>query len=108
MKEIDVDIEFSEPEDDKLLSKDRVYKSRTLFGRLKRPTMIVLLKKARLARTDKQAYYILFSVAIICLVVMFYTLYNAIFGSPTPKEVKIDVPPIVQDAIDKAKTTSNP
>lgn len=82
------------------------YTSRSIIGARVRPTMIDLVKKIRLAKTDAQAYYALIILAVICFAITAYITFTFVINPQNKtRKVMIDqktlqgLPPDVQTRI---------
>ncbi|MDQ3077198.1 MAG: hypothetical protein M3Q63_04065 [bacterium] len=94
MSEIEFDIE-----EDTIDMRSKAYLSRTIFGRKRKPAIIAVLKKAHLAKTDAQAYYIILGISIVLFLITLTLIGYSIFQSTQDKPIPKNLPPWFKEAL---------
>lgn len=87
------------------------YTSRTIIGARVKPTMIDVVKKIHLAKTDAQAYYMLLIISVVCFALAVFIFIKFVFPPSSSKsgkysispEVMTKLPPELQESIKRAQ-----
>ncbi len=80
-------------------NKPNFYMSRQVLGEPVKPSFLKLVKNLKLARTDKQAYYILISFGIICLLLSLFIIGYYVLGIGRDTTKHISAPKSVRELL---------